>query len=127
MMPLRPHLVAALAATAALAVGAPAAGASTAPARRFPIPTAFARFLGPPIGASWIPPSTTLTGACGTSTGAGSQGRTGGTATQVCVGAGLSLIGPSIGQIATVNGPTTISPGFVGITIASAGAVAVGF
>jgi hypothetical protein len=92
MMPHRMPLVAALAATAALAVGAPAAGAE-------------------------------VVGPCGTSTIDG-QGRTGGTATQMCAGAGPSFTGPSIGQIATVVGPTIVSPG--GISIVSAGNVAVG-
>jgi hypothetical protein len=119
MMPLRTPLIAALAATAALAVGAPAAGAITSPIGPFSIPTAFAGFGGTPIGAVSIP-----AGACGTSSVEG-QGRTGGTATQACVGAGLSFVGPST-SISSVVGPTIITPAFVGTSIVAGGNVAIG-
>jgi hypothetical protein len=42
------------------------------------------------------------------------------------MGSGLSFVGPSIGQIATVIGPTIIGPAVVGNSIVSAGNVAVG-
>jgi hypothetical protein len=119
MMPLRTPLPAALAATAALAVGAPAAGASTTPIDLFSMPTAFAGFQGTPIGALSIP-----AGACGTSSIQG-QGRTGGLETKACVGAGLSFIGPST-SISTVIGPTIITPAFVGTSIVAGGNVAIG-
>jgi hypothetical protein len=46
---------------------------------------------------------------------------------QQCLGAGLSFVGPSIGQIATVIGPTIIGPAVVGTSIQSAGNAAVGY
>ena len=54
------------------------------------------------------------TASLNTPTGAEGQGGTGGTTAQACLGAGVSYVGPAIGQIATVIGPTIISPGFVG-------------
>jgi hypothetical protein len=125
MMPLRTPLIAALAATAALAVGAPAAGASAVP-----IPTAlagfpFAGFPATPIaGLSTL--GTSAAGPCGAAVANEGQARTGGTSTQACVGAGLSFIGPQIGQVATVIGPTIITPAFVGVSIVSGGNVAIG-
>jgi hypothetical protein len=124
MMPLRTPLIAALAATAALAVGVPAASASTAPAYHFSLPTAFARYRGVPTAALSVP--NVAAGACTTATGNEGQGRTGGNDNQVCLGAGLSFIGPSIGQISTVIGPTIITPAFVGTSIVAGGNVAVG-
>jgi hypothetical protein len=119
---LRTPLVAVLAATAVLAVGAPVAGAATASSYPFSIPTAFAGFGGTPIGG--LPISGLLpTGACGTTTIEG-QGRTGGSTDQVCLGAGLSFIGPS-SSVSTVIGPTIITPAFVGTSIVSGGNVAI--
>jgi hypothetical protein len=123
MILLRTPLVAALAATAALAGGTPAAGASTAPPDYFSIPTAFAGFQGMPIGALSIPVNLPAA-PCVTSTNEG-QGRTGGNATQACVGAGLSFVGPS-SAISTVIGPTIITAAFVGTSIVSGGNTAVG-
>jgi hypothetical protein len=48
-----------------------------------------------------------------------------GVAPQVC-GAGLVFIGPSVGRIASVVGPTIISPGFVGAVGVGAGSVFIG-
>lgn len=115
-MPIRSTVVCALVASAALAAGAPAAGASTpftlpafaVPASGAVLPTA----VGNPVGQQ---------GACGTATGPQGQARTGGTNNPVCVGAGLSFVGPAIGQIATVIGPTIIGPAVVGNSIVSAG------
>jgi hypothetical protein len=61
-------------------------------------------------------------GACGTVAGEG-QGATGGVDTHVCVGAGLAFVGPAIGQIATVIGPTIIGPAVIGTSVQSAGDV----
>ena len=114
MPSIRRAWLAALAGCAALAVGAPIASAS-------PVPTARAGLGGPlnlgPIGSN----PATAGGSCGTPTGAEGQGGTGGTAQQACLGAGLSYEGPAIGQIASVIGPTIISPGFVGNVNVSAG------
>jgi hypothetical protein len=120
---LRAAVVAALAATGALAVGAPAAGASTAPAELFSIPTAFSGFQGTPTGALSIP-GTFPPGACATSAYNG-QGRTGGNANHACEGAGLTFIGPST-AISNVIGPTIITPAFVGTSIVAGGNVAIG-
>jgi hypothetical protein len=119
---LRTPVVAVLAATAVLAVGAPAAGAATASTYPFSVPTAFAGFQGTPIGGL-SSPITSPTGACGTTTVEG-QGRTGGSTAQVCLGAGLSFIGPS-SSVSTVVGPTIITPAFVGTSIVSGGNVAI--
>jgi hypothetical protein len=124
MMPLRTSLVAALAVAAALCVGAPAASASTARTSPLSSLTAFARFQARPVALSI--PAGIPAGACSTPTGNEGQGRTGGTDIYSCVGAGLSFIGPSIGQISSVIGPTIMSPGFVGTVIVSGGNVAVG-
>ena len=51
---------------------------------------------------------------CGTGV-AGGQGSP--SAPGVCSGGVLSFIGPTIGQIDSVIGPTIISPGFVGNTV----------
>jgi hypothetical protein len=108
MMPRRMPLLAALAAAAALIGAAPAAGQT-------PWPTAVPPVGGVPFGGPGIN-NTSIPGPCGTSSSAGA-----------CVGAGLSFIGPSVGQIASVIGPTIISPAVVGNNIAvSAGDAAVG-
>jgi hypothetical protein len=117
MMPLRTPLIAALAATAALAVGAPAAGAGTVR-----IPPAFARFHPARIAARSIP-GDAAAGPCGIATTNEGQSRTGGTSTQACVGAGPSFIGPEVGQNATVIGPT---PAVAGVSIVAGGNVAIG-
>jgi hypothetical protein len=59
-------------------------------------------------------------GLCGASV-AGGGGTTGYTASQNCLGSGLVFVGPAIGQIASVIGPTIISPGFTGTVNVSAG------
>ena len=120
-MVLRTSLVASLAATAALSVGAPAAGASVAPASPFSLPTAFS---GAGIGA--VPAAVDFpAGVCATVSTEG-QGRTGGNANQACTSAGgLSFIGPST-AISNVIGPTIITPAFVGTSIVAGGNVAIG-
>jgi hypothetical protein len=124
MTPIRTSLVAALAVAAVLAVVAPAASASTAPTRQFSIPTAFARYQTTPVSLSI--PTGIPAGSCTTPSGIEGQGRVGGNDIYSCIGAGLSFIGPSLGQISTVIGPTIISPGFAGNVIVSGGNVNVG-
>jgi hypothetical protein len=121
MMPLRRPLIAALAATGALAVGVPTAGASTAPIGSFSLPTAFAGFQRMPAKAALWNPGSVPAGACVTSPIEG-QGRTGGVAIQTC---GLSFIGP-ISTVSTVIGPTIITGAFTGSSIVSGGNVAIG-
>jgi hypothetical protein len=122
MMPIRRAFFAVMAVTAAFAFGAPVAGAATFPAWAAP------SFLNGGSAGVNFPgggDSALAGGACGTPTGGEGQGGTGGTAAQACLGAGLSFIGPAIGQIATVIGPTIIGPAVVGTSIVSAGDAAV--
>jgi hypothetical protein len=132
-MSLRRTLVAAIAASAAFAVGTPAAGAAAVPVGQFPIPAV----SGVPIGVGYgaIPASyapsgygATTPGPCSSATGnADGEGGTGRTTNLTCQGAGnLSFVGPSIGQVATIIGPTIIGPAFVGNSIVSAGDGGVG-
>jgi hypothetical protein len=72
-------------------------------------------------GASMSPGS-----PCGTGDTPSEQGAVGGTTSSVCQGSGLSFIGPSVGQVATVIGPTVIGPATVGNAIVSAGNVIAG-
>jgi hypothetical protein len=83
--------------------------------------TAFA-ICGPVAGAgALVGPGS----PCGTDTPS-QQGATAGTSNTVCQGSGLSFIGPSVGQVATVIGPTVIGPATIGNAIVSAGDVAAG-
>lgn len=52
-----------------------------------------------------------------------SAGAVGGSTNSVCQGSGLSFIAPSVGQVATVIGPTVIGPATIGNAIVSAGDV----
>jgi hypothetical protein len=108
MLRTRRALASVLAVAAVLGAGAPAATAIT------PI------FGGIPFGGvpgDFLGGATALSGACGTSAGQLDQGGTAGTITSVCAGTGLTFIGPQIGQIASVIGPTVISPAVVGNSI----------
>jgi hypothetical protein len=116
MICIRRPFVAALAAMAALAVATPVASASV-------FPTATLPFSADP---SAIGGNTSLAGPCGSSRPTAGQGDTGHVANQVCQGAGLSFIGPSIGQISTVVGPTIIGPAVIGNLITSSGDAAGG-
>jgi hypothetical protein len=117
--------IAVLGAAAALAVGAPAAGAS--------VPIPFGGFGttsgGLSAGSGFGPQSTgagTGTSGCGPSVGSELLGRTGGQDATIC-GAGLVFVGPAVGQVSSVIGPTIISPAVVGNSIiVSGGSVAVG-
>jgi hypothetical protein len=74
-------------------------------------------------GTAFVPPASMAsgTGPCGASTGQEGQGAAGGTTATVCSGGGLTFVGPAIGQIATVIGPTIIGPAVVGNLVVSAG------
>lgn len=110
----RTIVAAALASTALAGAGASAANAATVP-----IPSS-----GMDTNTSGAGP--VRSGDCGSSSGAEDQGGTGGTNTYMCLGAGLTFVGPQIGQIASVIGPTIISPGFTGNVVVSAGNGAIG-
>jgi hypothetical protein len=120
-------IVAALAAIAVLALGPSQASATTYPIAQSALPGDVASgavaplFGAVPIG---VVGNAATPGACGTTTGVEGQG---GTANEnrVCMGAGLSFIGPSVGQIATVQGPTIIGTAVIGTQIVAAGDAAV--
>jgi hypothetical protein len=101
------------AATAVLAVSAPAGGASTfaAPGFSYPITPEPSSVI--PLSSGVAPLAGTITsaaGPCGSATGQVAQGSFGITSAQLCNPGGLTFIGPAIGQIASVIGPTIISP-----------------
>ena len=64
-------------------------------------------------------------GSCGDTTSWG-QGDVGGGGSVVCQGSGLVFVAPSVGQIATVVGPTIIGPSEVGTIVVSPGNVNAG-
>jgi hypothetical protein len=133
-MPFRKVVASALAVGAALGVGVPAASASTLPMPDFTLPTAGFLFPG---GTPTFPAAPGIAGqsasgnnggACGASTAnPGQLGPVGGTAAAVCLApGGLSFVGPAIGQISSIVGPTIMGPA-VGVTvIQSAGNVGAG-
>jgi hypothetical protein len=107
----------ALAALAALAIAAPVAGASAGTTR---LPLA-----GVPFGG--VPGAVPLDAVnCGTATSLGLDAGAGGIETKVCAGTGPVFIGPSVGQVATVIGPTIIGPAVIGATGVSAASVFIG-
>ena len=123
-MPIRRTTFAALAVTASLVGGAPAAGASTIPTS-WTTPSSWSMPTWP-YGAAGAGAGRSIAGACGRPTTGEGQAGNGTVSNQVCQGAGLTFIGPSIGEIASVVGPTIIGPAFVGSTIVSTGNVAIG-
>jgi hypothetical protein len=64
-------------------------------------------------------------GSCSSSSNDG-QGGTGGTENKICQGGGLVFVGPAVGQVATVVGPTIIGPSQVGTVVVSRGYVVAG-
>ena len=118
MLSRRTSLLAALAAAVALAVGAPAASASTVPTLNYKLLGGLAGLSRP--GAGYPYPAVR---SCGSSVGAEGQGPVGGVNMTVC-GYGLTFVGPTT-SINNVVGPTIISPGFAGSVIVAGGNVAV--
>jgi hypothetical protein len=121
-MPFAPkRLAAAMAAIGALAVVAPGASAATTGS---PVPAASTRFV--PVG--FTPAGNTIAGGFGPCSrpSAEGMGGTGAADHQVCQLGGLSFIGPAVGQVATVIGPTIIGPTANLNVVVSAGAVGVG-
>jgi hypothetical protein len=120
MKRIRVFVAAAAVAGGLAAAGAPAqASAATLPSWNFP---ASINGFAPPLGDGGVG---SRNGACGSSSGAEGQGGTGGTNAYLCVGAGLVFVGPAIGQIASVIGPTIIGPAVVGAVNVSAGDAAI--
>jgi hypothetical protein len=111
-MAIRTSFFAALAVSAALVVGAPAAGARTFHGRSDPT-----RLDGTAAGGVSLA-GEIVTGPCGLTTAGQGQGGTGNIDNQVCQGgAGVSYIGTDIGQIATIIGPTIPDQAFVGSSV----------
>jgi hypothetical protein len=119
MMLVRRILPAALAVGALLGATAPGAGASTLPTPVFGWPAG----AWPSPSSAWNLPALDANagavgagsgGICGSSsaTQGGIGGSTaGGTTAQVCLGPGaLSFVGPSIGEVSSIIGPTIIGP-----------------
>jgi hypothetical protein len=122
-MPSAPkRLAAAIATVGVLAIGAPGAGAATG---GFQVPSGFSGWGGF-VPGGFPAADNGIAGAFGPCSrpSAEGQGGTGAADHQVCQGAGLSFIGPAIGQIATVIGPTIIGPAANLNVVVSAGAVA---
>jgi hypothetical protein len=109
-------LIAAAAAAGLLTAAAPAANASTASPSPYVLPaTGWTVPPGTGIGARSQP------GVCGLGGNSDGQGGTAGVENVVCQGGGLVFVGPAVGQIASVIGPTIIGPAVVGSLVVSAG------
>jgi hypothetical protein len=117
--------IAVLGAAVALAVGAPAAGATVPIPFGGSIPIGGQESVGSGVGPQSTGAGTGASG-CGPSVGSELLGRTGGQDATIC-SAGLVFVGPAVGAVSSVIGPTIISPAVVGNSIiVSAGSVAVG-
>ena len=113
MMPRRSPFV------AALVVAALGVGASAADAQQPILPG------GVPVGGV-AQNGQAVAGPCGQPVGSFQGiGRAAGIDTFTCLGAGLSFVGPAVGQVSSVVGPTIISPGFIGTTIVTSGNVGI--
>ena len=114
MMPVRRILPAALAVGALLGATAPVASASITPPPAFGLPTAAFASNFPTFDWSAGAVGSGSGGICGTSTatqGGIGASTAGGTTAQVCQAPGaLSFVGPAIGQISSIVGPTIIGP-----------------
>lgn len=90
-------------------------------------PSASAGGVGKPRGApgpvaSAIGDSTGYVDPCGVSTAQG-QGGTGVNGVQICQGGGQAVVGPQLGQSASVVAPTIVGPATVGNIAVNAGDV----
>jgi hypothetical protein len=96
-------------AASAAAIAAPVSGASTLTAPRFPLPPVFSFPLVWPSGGGIAVGGNQIGSAGCVGTNRPSVGgNNGSTSAQTC-GAILSFVGPQIGQIASVVGPTLIN------------------
>jgi hypothetical protein len=114
MMPTGKRLAVVLGVAGVLAIGGSAIGAGAAAAASLPVRPDLLAFDGLSGGPE----------AC-SSRSAEQQGATAGTETKVCQGGGLVFVGPAVGQVATVIGPTVIGPAQVSAVV-SAGNVGAG-
>ena len=131
-MLIRKILSAALAVGALLGATAPGASASTLPTPAFgfqsgALPSLAYAWNFPILGQNVGAVGAGSGGICGSSSasqGGGGSGNAGGTTAQVCLAPGaLSFVGPSIGQISSIVGPTIIGPASNISVIESAGSV----
>jgi hypothetical protein len=128
VIPGRRVLVAALAVAATLGAAVPAASASTFPTPHFAFPTGG---FSLPVGFGFPTDVATAggtvagpAGPCGSTSASQGNGSVAGTTAQTCLGAGgLSFVGPAIGQISSIVGPTIIGPTNGVVVIQSAGNV----
>jgi hypothetical protein len=89
-------------------------------------PAAHAQVLPPAALGLGLPSSTVAADSpCGTTVGQDVGGSAGSPQYAVCQGAGLTFLGPSVGQVAAIIGPTTIGPAFIGQLVVSGGAAVV--
>jgi hypothetical protein len=125
MRSIRRRLLTTLIATGLVAVAAPVAGASAATLPAFPglsgytFPTSFGSL--PSLNTTAIGGNQIGTAGCVGTNRPSLGGNNGSTANQSC-GAVLSFMGPSIGQIASVIGPTIIGSPNVSVKV-SAGSI----
>jgi hypothetical protein len=96
MTGIRHRLATSVAAACLLALGAGIAAGVARTDAAAPAPSTPVALYGDPAGL----------GDCTDSSP--TQGNTGGTEGKVCQGAGLAFVGPSVGQVANVVGPTII-------------------
>jgi hypothetical protein len=120
MMSSRQLVAAVIAVMVAVAVAAPVAAAS---ASTIGVPAPARQWAGGVPGAGGAP---VAAGGCGTANSLGLDAGTGGTETQICPGTGPVFVAPTIGEIATVIGPTIIGPAVIGASGVSAGSVLIG-
>jgi hypothetical protein len=109
MLPTPKRLAAVVAVMGVLAIGGPLAGATAAPA-----------------AAAAVPGSPGFNPALCSSTPVQGQGTVAGTEIKICQGSGLVFVAPSVGQVASVIGPTIIGPAVLGASGVAAGNAAVG-
>lgn len=114
----RSRVVVAIAAIAVVAIAAP--GASADPG--FP---GFSGVPGVAVAPSPVGNVAGLIGPCGRSTPQGQGGTGSANQNQICQGAGLVFVGPAVGQVVSIVGPTIIGPAAVGNIALGAGDVAV--
>ena len=100
----RAAVVTAIASIAVIGIATPSANAQAIPA--IPVPATPCTYIQVPIGPA--------------------DGNPGTSPIQVCQGAGLSFVGPMIGQLGSVVGPVTIGPAVVGSAGAAMGNIGAG-
>ena len=119
----------ALAASIAFGVAAAPSAADTRTRSRHLEPAQadfFPGFPGVGTGAVGAAPGGSASGTCGLASGPDGQGTTAGASNQVCEGAGVTNIAPTIGQATSVIGPTIAAGAVIGTQVTTSGDVAAG-